>query len=312
MKPRAYYSENDPFAAEWLRMLITFGYIPNGYVDTRSIEDVKPNDLAEFNQWHFFAGIGGWPLALRLTGWPDSRSVATGSCPCQPFSTAGKGSGFNDERHLWPAFFHLISQREFPTIFGEQVASKDGLAWIDLVQADLEASGYSFGVADLSAASIGAPHIRQRLYFRANSYHSRYERCGQKEIFRNGDIAESFSSSNGSCSISNRCDSIATGLQGYCGNERNWNKPGWLSEDETRSIAAAGSTRGFWSNAEWWHGRDEKYRPIEPGLFPLAHGVSGRVGKLRGYGNAIVPELAAEFIQASEEALELAGRHRSS
>src|SRR5579871_3521061 len=136
----AYYNEIDPFAAQWLRTLITRGHLPRGDVDERSIEDVKPDDLRPYTQCHFFAGIGTWAYALRLAGWDDDRPVWTGSCPCQPFSAAGETSGFADERHLWPAWFHLIEHgkpRSVP-IFGEQVASSHGLAWLDLVQDDLE------------------------------------------------------------------------------------------------------------------------------------------------------------------------------
>ena len=113
---------------------------------------------------HFFAGIGVWSYALRLAGWPDNRPVWTGSCPCQPFSSAGKGAGFTDERHLWPEFFRLIRECRPATVFGEQVASKDGLAWLDLVQNSLESAGYACGALDTCAAGVGAPHIRQRLY----------------------------------------------------------------------------------------------------------------------------------------------------
>src|SRR5271168_3827885 len=119
-----YYNEIDPFAAQWLRNLISANLIGNGHVDERSIEDVKPSELSGYTQCHFFAGIGGWSYALRLAGWPDDRPVWTGSCPCQPFSAAGKGAGFADERHLWPAFFHLIRECRPGTVFGEQVASK--------------------------------------------------------------------------------------------------------------------------------------------------------------------------------------------
>lgn len=57
-------------------------------------------------------------------------------------------------------------------------------------------------------------------------------------------------------------------------------------------------TRGFWADCDWWYGRDGKYRPIEPGLFPLAHGAANRVLKLRGYGDAINAEVAKAFIEA--------------
>lgn len=163
----AYYNENDPFATQWLRELIATGLICPGEVDERSIEDVRPSDLAGYTQCHFFAGIGIWSLALRQAGWPDDRPIWTGSCPCQPFSAAGKAGGFADERHLWPAFYHLIGECRPSIVVGEQVASKDGLAWLDLVSADMEGAGYAFGAVDTCAAGFGAPHIRQRLYFGA-------------------------------------------------------------------------------------------------------------------------------------------------
>src|SRR5688500_18876439 len=95
----------------------------------------------------------------------DERPVWTGSCPCQPFSAAGKGGGFVDDRHLWPEFFRLIGERRPDTILGEQVASKDGLGWLDLVCADLEGADYACGSVDTCAAGFGAPHIRQRLFW---------------------------------------------------------------------------------------------------------------------------------------------------
>lgn len=163
----AYYNESDPYAAQWLRNLIDAGHIAPGDVDERSIVDVRPDDLRVYNQCHFFAGIGVWSYALRSAGWPDDRRVWTGSCPCQPFSAAGAGKGIADERHLWPHWQHLIRELGPDVILGEQVASKDGLGWLDLVQTDLEGTGYAFGAVDTCSAGSGAPHIRQRLRFAA-------------------------------------------------------------------------------------------------------------------------------------------------
>ncbi len=161
----AYYNEFDKYAAQWLRNLIKAGHIAPGYVDERSIEDICPDELAGYTQCHFFAGIGVWPLALRRAGWPDDRPVWTGSCPCQPFSAAGKGLAFADERHLWPAFGHLIKERRPAIVLGDQVASKDVDAWIDLVHADMEGLGYAFGSVPFPSAGVGAPHIRDRNYW---------------------------------------------------------------------------------------------------------------------------------------------------
>lgn len=126
-----------------------------------------------------FSGLHGWGLVRKVehTGVmakvynievdEDNSYVAEGIVVhnCQPFSTAGKGNGFTDERHLWPAMHHIIYSLRPELVIGEQVASNDGLAWLDLVQTDMEGTGYTFRAADLCAASIGAPHIRQRLYW---------------------------------------------------------------------------------------------------------------------------------------------------
>jgi DNA (cytosine-5)-methyltransferase 1 len=181
-----YYNEIDKSAANWLRQLIKGGLIPPGDVDERSIVDVKPDELKSYVQCHFFCGIAGWPLALQLAQWPSSRPIWTGSCPCQPFSAAGKGLGQLDERHLWPAFFNLIRECRPQQVFGEQVASAIAHGWLDGVSADLEPEGYACGATVLGAHSVGAPHIRQRLYWVANSLrprlegHSRDERDGHE------------------------------------------------------------------------------------------------------------------------------------
>ena len=165
----AYYNEFDPYAAEWLRELIRAGLIPPGDVDTRSIRDVSADDVRGYHAAHFFAGVAGWPYALRLAGWPDDRPIWSGSAPCQPFSAAGKRQGEADERHLWPEFFRLIAECRPVAVFGEQVAGRDGLRWLDGVWDDCERIGYAFGAANIPAGGVGAPHRRERLFWVADA-----------------------------------------------------------------------------------------------------------------------------------------------
>ena len=156
------YNEIEPYAAKWIGNLVAAGHVAPGVVDTSSIRDLEAEDINGRTQAHFFAGVGVWSYALQLAGWPDARPVWTGSCPCQPFSVAGAGGGFGDDRHLWPAWFELIRECRPPVVFGEQVASPDGLKWLDLVSSDLEGSGYAFGASVLRVAGVGAPHGRHR------------------------------------------------------------------------------------------------------------------------------------------------------
>lgn len=161
----ALYNEIDPDAAHVLRALISEGVIAPGVVDTRSIKELTPDDVKGFTQVHFFAGGGLWSVAARLAGWPDDRHLWTGSCPCQPFSAAGKGGGVDDPRHLWPDFFRLISACRPPVVMGEQVAGAPGYGWFDGVRADLAGEGFASRVVDIPACAVDAPHIRQRLYW---------------------------------------------------------------------------------------------------------------------------------------------------
>lgn len=338
--PAAYYNEIDPYAAQWLRNLIVAGHIAPGDVDERSILDVAPDDLAGYVQCHFFAGIGVWSHALRLAGWPDDRPVWTGSCPCQPFSVAGVGSGMDDERHLWPYWFHLIEQRRPRVVFGEQVEAAIRHGWLDLVQADMEGIGYAVAAAGVPAAGVGAPHIRQRLWFVA--YDDDDGREGLAHVgLRRAELhdADGRGADGGLDHHHQGLEGLGRGHQATCGRQgsvrptaeagelggvANANSAvteqfagqrtspgkttgrGAPSQSDRRCELAQeqshpGPTNSFWRDADWLLCRDGKWRPVEPGTFPLAHGAPARVGRLRAYGNAIVPQVAAEMIAAFME-----------
>jgi DNA (cytosine-5)-methyltransferase 1 len=327
-----YYNEYDPFAAAWLRELIKDGLIPDGVVDERSIADVAPEDLKGFTQCHFFCGIGGWSRALQIAGWSPDRPVWTGSPPCQPFSSAGNQKGKDDLRHLWPVFFNLIRECKPPTIFGEQVASAIRFGWLDDLQTDLEAEGYAAAAVVLPSGGIGAPHKRERLFFVADSpaaqdtrsqsgarrqegtpamvwrswHRTRTRAIWTKQVSQERQ-GEERHGAEGGLWHSSVGDSQHTGSHGakVGRSPAQASNDGQEGEDFPQQSEGTGRSEKsgdicFWENSTTIYCRDGKHRPIptEPALFPLAHGVSNRVGILRGAGNAIVPQAAAEIIKA--------------
>lgn len=285
----AIYNEIDDYAVHWLRALISQGHVAPGRVERTGIEHLRPEQVANAKQAHFFAGIGVWSHALRLAGWPDDRPVWTGSCPCQPFSHAGSARGSSDARHLWPAWFALIRECRPSVIFGEQVASKSGRYWLDAVSADLETLGYAVGSADLCAASVGAPHIRQRLFWVAVANRDGRQEFSATRIHVDGQRRDNVSRRGSAVGLGD-----SDGPRSQIGQRVRRDNASKLATSER----AGAATSGFWADAEWISCSDGVARPVKPGLAPLAHGVAGRVGKLRGYGNAIVAPLAAQLVRS--------------
>lgn len=355
-----YYNEFDPKAAQWLRNLIKAGLIPDGVVDERSIIQVQAADLVGYRQCHFFAGIGGWSLALQLAGWPADRRVWTGSCPCQPYSAAGKQKGDADERNLWPAWYQLL--REFnarypeqkpDTIFGEQVDKAIRHGWLDGICRDLEAEGYACGHAVLGAHSVGAkrwieivdeytgnvawrglvktnpPHIRQRLYWVGDTEcHESTEPSGEGARSHEEEAAGTSGQSEGRGDADSRMGGTehdgSHGAQIDRGSGETGNH-GEKGQDVPCKPAGTGASRvpgcvcqDFWSDCYLVPCRDGKYRRVESGLRCLVNGVSfeladgstsqesSRTVILKGLGNAIVPQVAAEFISAYMETVNAA------
>ena len=128
------------------------------------------------------------------------------------------------------------------------------------------------GAVDLCAAGVGAPHIRQRLWFVAYA-------AGQRR--------------ESGCNLGRRSEGVS---------------PKKIAENRRRTANNSNDTfythvkpekvNGFWAGADWIRGRDGVFRAVEPGTFPLANGLTARVGRLRGYGHAINAQTAQTFIQA--------------
>jgi len=372
-----YYNEIDPRACEWLRRLISAGHLPAGDIDNRSIEDVRGDDVKTYIQCHFFAGIGGWPLALRKKGLEGVKGIWTGSCPCQPFSTAGKRRGQKDSRHLWPVWKRIIEECRPSVVFGEQVASPLGRQWFAGVRLDLEELGYACGGADLCAAGVGAPHRRQRLFWVADLFgaglevHAGDERNGNepgrfpkepsghapecggtgvvayakglRDMRKTGTTRKEKRGQNGNMHRkpvgASEVGGMADADRGGCRQGRKPERLHGIREQRTdeRVQATVAGTSGVsrvadaahsnggtgecrekagagqnterrrrlggdcepgWSRFDILPCRDGKARRVEAGTFPLADGIPGRVGLLRGYGNAIVPQVAQVFIEA--------------
>ena len=323
------YNENEPFAIQWLEQLQERNLIPEGKIDGRSITDIRPEDCDRTS--HFFAGIGGWAYALQLAGWNPARDVWTGSCPCQPFSIAGKNSEFadaiEDKRNLWPIWLRLIAEYRPATIFGEQTSSKLGREWLSGVRADLEALGYAVGAADLCAASVNAPHRRQRLYWVAHTRHGGDRgRDGLRDteaepIDQTGTDAQSGQGredqgwlgtldvlTDGSSEYAGH-DSVhglVNPLRGGASNPDTEAKQG--SDGQDFRVSGQTGLSDFWDDYDIAQCRaidgTVQYRRVEPGLQPLVDGIPSRLrtGLIKGYGNAIVPQLAATFIRSFLEA----------
>jgi DNA (cytosine-5)-methyltransferase 1 len=237
----AYYNEIDPYAAQWLRNLIKAGHIAPGDVDERSIVDVGPDDLRNYTQCHFFAGLGG----------------------------------FQDTRDLWPAWFNLIRERSPAIVFGEQVAG--ATIWLDRVFADLEDQDYAVAAAILPACAVDAPHRRDRLWFVADAEGI----SGRRNIEKWEAEGRAF----------NGWPGAATGSAALGGADSRhgfwWSGPLQVGRNALQGQA----TRGGDAPTTQWR--------IGPGISLLADGVPARVAKLCALGNAIVPQVAAEFIRAT-------------
>lgn len=363
-----YLNEWSPFAAQWCRNLSDAGEIPACVVDETDIRLVTGDRLSEYKQCHFFAGIAGWPLALKLAGVPADFPVWTGSCPCQPFSAIGKRKGKSDERHLWPEFRRLYRLGRPAFMFGEQVAGKGGIGWLESVQADLQDDGYAVVSAELCSPLVSKDHDRARIYwgawdtvdFRPFQFAGDcdedgncpvcgidYAECECPGPTEDGVLYAETESGLFGCRLADAIAPRQPSPRCWSPSQRGWsdrvqkrehsfgesaNSGGMVYTNSTRPQGHAGD--GYLDGAGRRNDKvatrpatkasgdvcfveceNEKWRRFQPCSFPMAYGLprgmgrgksaldalvrdarANRVGRIEGYGNAIVPELAALFI----------------
>jgi len=253
-----FYNEFNPDSAAMISQFMTDGLIAPGIVDTRSITEIDPDELKRYTQCHFFAGIAGWTFALQIAGWPTDRPVWTGSCPCQPFSSAGQQGGKEDDRHLWPVWERLITECQPATVYGEQVSSAIAHGWLDDVYQGLEPKGYAIGAAVLPACSVGSPHKRDRLWFVGKRFD------GDSEMRRTQAVSQIF-------------------------------------EGEKSEHMGIGSV-SFWDEydiIDYEDGHKRRIPRVKSGISLMVDGFQHRRPILHALGNAIVPQVAAQFIKAT-------------
>ena len=237
--------------------------------------------------------------------------LLTGGYPCQPFSQAGKRRGAEDDRHLWPSMFGIIRTSRPTWVLAENVAGHVTLG-LDEVLADLEGEDYAVQPIIVPACAVDAPHRRDRVWILGNAKSKLGDECGKYRETSRRQIPEprnasreiAFTDSDNARRVKQwRTESIQSELvtaECDCRDVANANdsrkKPSWNDRRVGREQKPIKNTRND----------DFKGWSAEPDMGRVAHGIPRRVDRLRGLGNAIVPQVAYEIIKAMIEADESA------
>ena len=248
--------------------------------------------------------------------------IITGGFPCQPFSVAGKQKGTSDDRHLWPEMFRIIKAFKPRYVIGENVRGiiniQDGVVF-ETVCTDLESEGYEVQPFIIPAAGVGAPHRRERVWIIANREESmvnsdniRFQQHSttKEESSWRGTSATSESTSNvvntqhnGSSTSEIERSSATSSNDNEKGQNETSEFEGTSRSRNSKDVADTNSERleRFRTKHELREGKEEEQTSrnswwlVEPNVGRVAHGVSGRVHRLKGLGNSIVPQIAEEI-----------------
>jgi len=312
-----------------------------------------------------FSGIGGFDLAAEWMGWenkfhcewnefgqrvlnyywPDAKlftditksdfkkyantiDVLTGGFPCQPYSSAGKRLGKEDERHLWPEMLRCIREVAPRYVVGENVRGltnwNRGMVF-DEVCADLENLGYQVAPFIIPASAVNAPHQRERVWFVA---YSQSGRRGEQSPTNSGgkdrrfnDNGKVWNASNTDSNAFNQCDSEhekhsdKTGFDAFNDVNQNDERGDIANTDKERLQCARESTelggiRLSQCNTQNYKSNWQNFPTQSPvcsgddGLSTELDGITfskWRNESIKAYGNAIVPQVVYQIFKAIEQ-----------
>jgi len=260
---------------------------------------------------------------FNATKYNGTIDIISGGFPCQPFSVAGKRKGKEDDRHLWPEMLRVIKEVEPSWIVGENVTGIIGMV-LEQVLSDLESAGYNTETFIIPACAVGALHKRDRLWIVAHTNGKRWE-DEQKENgqllcdrIRNGKTQKQKRNELERGTIKH--GAILSDTESIR-REQPWNtrqrRTGFEngSSNDGRALPNTNGTRceelnsttitegkRFYSG-DAFEGRN--YWQVEPGVGRVANGVSNRVDRIKGLGNAIVPQVALEIFRAINKTLDV-------
>ena len=260
-----------------------------------------------------FCGIGGFRLGLERAGmqcawaceiddfcrkiylkhWPETEpfyndirtitdpprvDLVCGGFPCQPFSIAGKRKGAEDDRNLWPEMLRVVDLVRPMWVLGENVPGIGD--YLDTVVFDLEGIGYEVLPLEIPAATLGANHLRNRVWIVA---HRADHRAGRREQFTQGGKGKGDVADAASTQVERERPGGFQPVATQCGNIPDSPIPR-LEGTESAGVASRGG-EGLSAEcySEWW--------ATEPDVGRVAHGVPNRVDRLKALGNAVVPQV---------------------
>jgi DNA (cytosine-5)-methyltransferase 1 len=310
-----------------------------------------------------FSGIGGFDLAAQWMGWenvfhceinkfcnkilkqhfPYAQSytditttdfsewkgtcdIVSGGFPCQPYSTAGKRKGKEDDRHLWPEMLRAIKQIQPAWIVGENVPGLlnwNGGMVLAEIYADLEAAGFEvFPPCILPACGKNAPHRRDRLWIVGYSAGNRRERQGKEIENENGqsgstegrELAGRF---KGLCCNGNVADTPKIGRESSRntrtrgpGFENSNSLESWIITDTDSDQRCKGRLhKAGQQTAERYTGprnalgnewRTWQDFPTQSPVCGGNDGISNRVDRIKALGNSVVPQVVFEIFKSIE------------